>query len=150
MKKISLVDAFHGKHPWLDRELHDRPWGPCRRGNRWGGRRAGGMGWLHGEEEGGAMGEVVWGGKLGPVMLVRLLCCVCFSVASVRKRRKEKREEKRRNPREKRKKRKRNENFFLAWKFPWRKINDNLWSWLKIFFLKNRPNYNKTSRLIFN
>jgi hypothetical protein len=119
--KTALVRALPGRRPWLDFELHGRPWGssPERR-ERGKGRGRGGGCW-------GCYWRLraQWGwGLLGCAMVWAAPCCQLVRDCSLYMR-EESRKEKRRERKEKkgRKKRKgKNGKFFQTWKFPKRKI----------------------------
>jgi hypothetical protein len=80
-----------------------------------------------GEERGGAMGEGV---ELGPAASFSPAPSLLLAWGREAKRR----ERKEKKGREKGKGK--NRNIFQIWKFPWRKIKDNLWDWSKNYFCK--------------
>jgi hypothetical protein len=111
-RKTVLIRALHGRRPWglTEEEGGGEGWGGC-----WGSR--------------GPWGGVAPGGGLGPALLLR----VFVHVRTVQHEEEEMKREKRKEEREGKK-----GKIFQTWKFPERKIKDNLLSWFINYFWKRK------------
>jgi hypothetical protein len=99
---MRLVEAFHGRRPWPDFELHGRPWGSSPEREE----RGKGRGHGYGEEEGMEGRQGAARGAQSPAHAWLILCGPgCVRDCCVRKKEREERKRKERK-REKEKKRK--------------------------------------------